>query len=410
MKRRSASNISANQMQSQNLRKVGEYRVFKLVSADASTSVILKLVGEVCNLDCSYCYEKRKPYGGNRILSAVNIESFLHSLPNTALAIEMHGGEPLLYPMGEFIALAQVLNRLRSRISRLTLQTNATLLDRKMLRFLIEQFPQIQIGISVDGPAELNQLRVNHSGQASIKSVVNAFTLCAEEKVDIGVICVVSKSSIGKAGHILRFLAQHSAVKLVKFVPCFDINVNQGLGPARRSEVRVLIEENGEIGLPWAITPEEFTNFIDDATNVWSSEIGPDLYMMEPLLSFLRANLGVTMSNCHFSPNKCSHVFTLYPDGEVGSCDELDRREAKYGYLPDNSAFISARTNWGLKAPKDIQFLLTMCESCEVAKTCGGGCLATRRRMFAAGNAEAYCEHRKSLIKITYQRLVERDV
>lgn len=377
------------------------YPVFKLATQADPASVILKLVGEVCNLDCSYCYEKRKPYDGRRILRAAEVEAFLLSLPNPYLAIEFHGGEPLLYPKDEFVALSAVLGRLGQRLMRLTVQTNATLLDRQMVRFLMTQFPKLQIGISVDGPPDINALRVDLKGRSSSVAVAAGLAACAAENVDVGVICVVTKGSIGQVGRILRYFAEQPAVKVVKLVPCFDTNVRQEQGPSRRPEIRFLLEQSRNASLPWAITPAEYTSFLEEALNLWTAEIGPEHFVLEPLLSALRANRALPQSNCHFGAHKCSHVYTLYPDGSIGSCDELQRGAATYGKLGETSAFEAARLHWGERMPHDVQELLAMCTSCEAAPACGGGCLATRRRMQEVGQAEVYCEHRRALLGAT---------
>jgi uncharacterized protein len=383
-----------------------KYRIFRLVSKSDAASVILKLTGEICNLDCGYCYEKRKPYDGNRILRASNVDAFISSLPNPQLAIELHGGEPLLYPKEEFSALSGVLNKIGERVVRLTLQTNATLLDRETLRFLVDLFPRLQIGISCDGPEHLNEFRVDHRGCNSADAITKGLAACAAEKIDVGVICVVTKRSLGHAAAILQHFAQHSIVKVVKFVPCFDINVAQAHGPRRRPEIRIMLEQAAHRPLPWAITPADYTGFLQEALHAWSTEIGPDRYLLEPMVSALRAMHGLTSSNCHFGANKCSHVYTLYPDGEIGSCDELDRRSATYGHLNDTEPLDEARREWGAEAPEDVRRLLTMCEDCDIAAQCGGGCLATRRRLIAIGDTESYCQHRRALLETTRELLV----
>lgn len=381
------------------------YPVFRLAIAGDPVSIILKLVGEVCNLDCSYCYEKRKPYEGKRILRAAEVETFLLSLPNTELAIELHGGEPLLYPREEFVALSKVLARLGERLVRLTIQTNGTLLDREMVRFLMARFPLLQIGISVDGPPDLNVYRVDNHGRSSSGTVATGLAACAAEDVAVGVICVVTRLSIGQVDRILRYFVQQPAVKMLKLVPCFDTNVLQELGPFRRPEIRALIKQSGCGSLPWAITPAEYTEFLNEALMLWTAEIGPDHYMLEPAISTLRAIRSLPLSNCHFGAHKCSHVYTLYPDGAIGSCDELERRATTYGKLGETNALEAARLQWGERMPKDVQQLLAMCNSCEAAPVCGGGCLATRRRMLSVCQAEAYCDHRKALIKDVQQLL-----
>jgi len=226
------------------------YPVFQIVRHDDPVSVILKLVGESCNLDCSYCYEKRKPYSGSRILRAVSIERFLEQLPQRQLALELHGGEPMLYPPEEFEELAAVLHRHSRRLVRLTMQTNGVLLNRKSIRFLRCLFPTLQFGISLDGPTEFNRMRVDLRGKDSTVDVVEALQACAAEGVAVGVICVVHRGSLDGVEKILRFFEMQPAVKVLKLVPCFDTLVRQDQGPVRRRVVRVAIRECRGATLP----------------------------------------------------------------------------------------------------------------------------------------------------------------
>ncbi|WP_237885753.1 radical SAM/SPASM domain-containing protein [Pseudomonas sp. PGPR40] len=365
--------------------------------AEDACSVILKLVGESCNLDCSYCYEKRKPYSGSRILKASTVQEFLLSIPHPKLAIELHGGEPLLYPKEEFKFLSKVLEDNQSRISRVTIQTNGTLLDEEFILYLHSAFPNIQIGISIDGPDEINSQRADIKGNSSFDSALKAISLCGELGVDVGVICVVSRQSLGKASHILDFFSNYTAIKIVKFVPCFDFGVTQGNGPLRRNEIRGEINAHGEQGTPWAISPAEYTDFILAATDYWIEGTGVDLFLMEPAVSTLRAVSGVPLNNCHYTSRKCAHVYTLYPDGTSGSCDELERSFAHYSNEPSN-AYSGSIQKWSENISCEINSLIRKCLSCEYQSTCGGGCLATRKRLYKLDRDDEYCNHRKALI------------
>ena len=46
-------------------------------------------------------------------------------------------------------------------------------------------------------------------------------------------------------------------------------------------------------------------------------------------MSVIRRLRGLDAGSCHFSDLKCDHVFTLYPDDRLGSCDELPWPQAQ---------------------------------------------------------------------------------
>ena len=377
---------------------IASRRVFSLLQESEAASVILKLVGEVCNLDCAYCYEKRKPYAGSRQLSADIVATFLRSIPQKRVAIELHGGEPLLYGKERFTKLATTLLESGKDIVRLTMQTNGTLLDDSYLSFLRATFPAMQLGISCDGPGELNAMRVDLSSNGSIGAVERALQACAAQGQTVGVITVVTQQSLGKATALLRYLATFSSVRAVKIVPCFDYGVRQEVGPKRRRETSDILRRSNGQYLPWAISPAQYQEFLDDAWAWWVDQ-AQSPFVLEPFLSVLK-RIGLHQpSNCHFSSKKCSHVFTLYPDGTVGACDELDRRQHQYESPLEDPATSSA-SYWSKALETGrLSELIAKCSGCTAATLCGGGCVATRMR-FSREEEENYCRHRTALVNM----------
>lgn len=57
-------------------------------------SVIVKTRGETCDIDCLYCYEKRKEAPGGARVSADQIRRLASIFKGRKLAVELHGGEP----------------------------------------------------------------------------------------------------------------------------------------------------------------------------------------------------------------------------------------------------------------------------------------------------------------------------
>src|SRR4051794_28690298 len=108
-------------------------------------SVILKLPGEVCNINCVYCYEKRKPYQDASFLEGTTLRRFLELCGDRPLSLELHGGEPLV--VGER-RMRDILAAIREYpgVTRVALQTNGLLLSDAWLRLLAEEWPDIEIG------------------------------------------------------------------------------------------------------------------------------------------------------------------------------------------------------------------------------------------------------------------------
>lgn len=77
-----------------------------------AVSVILELRGETCDIDCLYCYEKRKEAPGGARISADQVKRLPEVFPGRSLAVELHGGEPLTAGRGH---VAEVLRELAAQ-------------------------------------------------------------------------------------------------------------------------------------------------------------------------------------------------------------------------------------------------------------------------------------------------------
>jgi uncharacterized protein len=156
---------------------------------------------------------------------------------------------------------------------------------------------------------------------------------------------------------------------------------------------------NGTGSPGWAIRPPEYADFVLAATAHWISAGHFARMKLEPAVSAIRRLRGLDTGFCHFSDLKCDHVFTLYPDGRLGSCDELPWPQARLALLDqatDEAAVIAAQQQSNLL--NQGKALMERCVTCDYRTTCGGGCVATRWRYDLAGDQDAYCDYRMRMI------------
>jgi uncharacterized protein len=374
----------------------------------APVSVILKLRGETCDIDCVYCYEKRKQAPGGARVTAEQVDELAGLFPGRPMAVELHGGEPLTAGRDQVRAVLSALAR-NPRVVRVALQTNGVLLDDAWLDLFDELCPQLQIGISLDGDARGNAWRVGYDGKPAYPRVVSALRLLARRGRAAGVIAAVTPAVLGRAEAVLDHIAAFGSVNAVSFVPCFDQPVNRPTAapgrvvpPSRRIQAAAV---SG--GTPaWAVSPAEYADFVIAATAHWIGSGLAGRLKLEPAVSMIRKLQGLGTASCHFSALKCDHVFTFYPDGRLGSCDELPWPRAQLLTLSAASAEQVGEIQ--LKSPLLVQArdLMRQCTSCDYLKACGGGCTATRLRLSAAGE-EGYCGHRMRLADATAALLAD---
>ena len=115
-------------------------------------SVEVRPFGVSCNLQCEYCYQN--PMRESRA-------SLHYSLPELKRALELEGrpftlfgGEPLLMRLED---LESLFSWGLDRYGENTVQTNGTLITAKHIEIFRRY--KVRVGISIDGPDELNDAR-----------------------------------------------------------------------------------------------------------------------------------------------------------------------------------------------------------------------------------------------------------
>ncbi|ETA00591.1 arylsulfatase regulator (Fe-S oxidoreductase) [Frankia sp. CcI6] len=378
------------------------YRSLDVADSASAVSVILKLRGETCNIDCLYCYEKRKATPGGARIDAGQVHRLAELFRGRRIVVELHGGEPLTAGIAH---VADVLSALAAQPSvvGVSLQTNGVLLDEQWLDLFEEVCPDLRIGISLDGDSEGNRWRVGYDGRPVYPRVAAALQLLADRGRQAGVICAVTPSILSRAEAVLDHIAGFHAVNAVSFVPCFDASVRRPTAvPGRRLPISRQLQQAhvaDETDPSWAIDPDQYADFVIAATIRWISAGYFTRMKLEPAVSTIRRLRSLDTTFCHFSNLKCDHVFTLYPDGRLGSCDELPWPQARLTVL-DQTADIEqvAGAQQHSTILAGARNLMGRCATCEYRTACGGGCLASRLRSDLAGDQDAYCDYRIRMI------------
>jgi uncharacterized protein len=156
--------------------------------ATKSIEAIVKIT-ERCNINCSYCYMfnlGNEDYRGHSAFmseaTAQSTATFLREgalqLSSNTVRVILHGGEPLLLKKVKFDKLCAIfLETLRDVANvEFSLQTNAMLIDEEWID--IFQKYRISVGVSIDGPAHLNdENRQDHQGRGTHSRVLDGLLL-----------------------------------------------------------------------------------------------------------------------------------------------------------------------------------------------------------------------------------------
>jgi uncharacterized protein len=141
-------------------------------------SVELRPLGVACNIQCQYCYQNPQRDAGN-VPRSYDLEAMKAAVEREGSQFTLFGGEALLVPEEDLEALwAWGLERHGTN----GLQTNGVLINDAHLR-MFRQY-RVQVGISIDGPGELNDARwagtLERTREATAKTEAAIARLCDE--------------------------------------------------------------------------------------------------------------------------------------------------------------------------------------------------------------------------------------
>jgi uncharacterized protein len=164
---------------------------------------------ERCNLDCGYCYLPRQArrsgthMAPDRLLESLELlrDFFQATLPAGARPqLVFHGSEPLLAKEAVFAGIEKYGGYFRFGV-----QTNATLLDKEAMDFLVAQ--GAGIGISLDGPTAAVADRTRHTwGGAGVFTQTVKVLEDLADYPGLNVIATVTRENVRVLPELVEFL------------------------------------------------------------------------------------------------------------------------------------------------------------------------------------------------------------
>ncbi|HEY6187796.1 MAG TPA: radical SAM protein [Pyrinomonadaceae bacterium] len=140
--------------------------------------VELRPLGVKCNIQCQYCYQNPQR-DTNNILHAYDLGKMKAAIEEEGRPFTLFGGEPLMVPINDLQAL---WSWGYERYGENSIQTNGTLINEDHIRMFREY--RVHVGISIDGPGELNDVRwvgsLERTRAATASAVAAIERLCRE--------------------------------------------------------------------------------------------------------------------------------------------------------------------------------------------------------------------------------------
>lgn len=355
---------------------------------------MVKPIGPVCNLDCSYCYylSKERLLGTDSgwRLSEETLETFIRQYIEGQNCREVifswQGGEPTLLGLDFFrkaVALEKRYSPPHVRCEN-DLQTNGTLLDDEWCGFLREN--NFVVGLSLDGPRHLHDAyRKDKSGASSFDRVFRAARLLRRHGVSFNTLSCVNRLTAKHPAEVYGFLRDEAGSKRMQFIPiveprCFRQTAPQfwpaesmpAVGtPAARPGAPCSVVED------WCVDPEDWGAFLCGVFDRWFSRDAGRIYV-HYFEAAVEAWMGRVNPLCTLAP-MCGKGVALEHDGSLYSCDHYVYPEYRLGNIRDtplaDMVFSPRQEFFGTNKERTLP---DMCRKCEYEFACFGECPKNR--------------------------------
>jgi uncharacterized protein len=288
--------------------------------AGRPTLTMIMKATRLCNLRCTYCHSWRD--GPNQVMTFLTLARAIRDAlrdPDVYLVdFVWHGGEATLLPLAFYRKALWLQEQFRRPDQTVinSLQTNGTRLTDEWISFL--HYYRFGVGISLDGPPEIHDLRRvdvgGHPTAARVRAGLERLQASGIRKT--GILLVVDDEVVRLgARRVLEYLLEIGvdAVALLNVIP-----------------------ENAPHDAPagGAYLPlPRYVQFLRDLFHLWWPEHVGRLRVRE--LATLAAQLrGEAPQICIFAGDCFGGYLTVEPDGNVSACDKyIGDQEYQFGSL-----------------------------------------------------------------------------
>ena len=372
-----------------NLRRADKTIIFTHVNQPPITDagrgfhILTKPVGQICNLDCKYCFylEKEKLYPGEnqwRMSDEVleeYIRQYIHSQPTPEINFAWQGGEPTLLGVEFFRKAVALQNKFADGKTIFNaIQTNGTLLDDEWCEFLAAN--KFLVGLSIDGSAELHdKYRVDKRQQPTFATVMRGLDFLKKHAVEFNTLTVVNRANSQQPLEVYRFLKGIGS-QFLQFIPLVERAAPAEMKTAGYDFAAPPLpgkKENSSIVTPWSVEAEQYGNFLCAIFDEWvRCDVGKTFVQLFDVA--LGNWMGLGSSLCVFA-EKCGAALAIEHNGDLYSCDHYVYPRHKLGNVMNQNLGAMVNSPQQLKFGNDkFDSLPKFCRECEVRFACNGEC------------------------------------
>ena len=296
-------------------------------AAPASSHIMAKPSGSVCNIDCKYCFylEKEKLYPDARKnwrMSDETLELYVkqyieaQDVPQVDFAWQ--GGEPTLMGVDFFRRAVELQQQYADgKLVTNAFQTNGILLDDEWGEFLAEN--KFLIGLSIDGPRTYHDhYRVDKGQKPTYDRVYAGLQMLKKHGVEFNTLTVLQNHNADNPLEIYRFLREEGS-GFMQFIP-----IVERIAYEPDEDGLELVDPEYEGRAPvskWSVSPGQYGKFLCAIFDEWvRNDVGQVFVQLFDVT--LGSWLGQDASLCIFAET-CGKALIIEHNGDLYSCDHF---------------------------------------------------------------------------------------
>lgn len=325
------------------------------LSNPARFSLMLKPVGALCNLGCSYCYySATAEYGHQKMMSLDVLEKAIQSFAAATEASELHflwhGGEPLLIGLDFYMKAVELQRRYAGgKPVYNSIQTNGTLLTREWAAFFRDN--RFLVGLSIDGPRHVHDhFRLFRSGAPSFDRVLDGFKMLQDAGAQVNTLSTVNRASEGRGAEVYDFLKSIGS-HYMQFLP---------------------VMESGSAAA-MSVSAEAFGRFMTEIFDIWV-RIDVGRYFIQLFDAALAAWCGLPPGLCTLG-RRCEGTMVIEHNGDVYACDHVVSPVGRLGNIMETPLKeLVVKEEVERFAARKMASLPKACLACQWLPACNGEC------------------------------------
>lgn len=351
----------------------------EFASMEKEVAVLYLILSSGCNLGCKYCFIENSMYN-NKCELNMSEEVLETAVKKYCDYVKKHGiSEPLILfyggePLVNWQAIEKTVQIVSERGVKMaySIVTNATLLDEERVKFLVQH--DVEIGISIDGPKELNDKnRVYRNSDSSVyDTVTEKIKLLQKYGARFGLSITVSQDFLDHKEEALKWIKEYGVKDI--FYNLYHFTCKAEWEEYYKEACKFLITSYKELA-PYGIVDGRLQRKID---------------------SFLKGTF--KFADC---ASIGANQLTIKPNGDMCVCQ---------GYLKSDQYVIGNIKTYDLDEihkSEEFEFWAgrspiknEKCLECEAFFICGGGCAMQAEALFGSRMEMdiPFCNHTKTAL------------